>query len=359
MKKIELINISKSFNGQKVLQDINFYVEEGEFLSLLGPSGSGKSTLLKIIAGVHSIDTGDILVDGKSIREVSIDKRGTVIVFQEPLLFPHLNLEENIGFGLKMAGVNKKARAEKVHDIIELLKLEGCEKKYSDELSGGQKQRASIGRALAVNPGVLLLDEPFSSLDITLRQEMRELIRKLQQKLYITTILVTHDKEEAFMLSDRIALLLNGSIEQCDTPQKIYEYPNSLEAADFLGEKNYIEGTMENGIFSCCFGSFKIGDDYKIPGKGSAPYRGEVTAMLQLEHIQISREKHPASIEGIVSSLRYAGDRSYYSIAAKDIELKGFTSGTNSFPINSLVNVVLDFSKAVFYAKEGASLIRY
>ncbi|MBL4934286.1 ABC transporter ATP-binding protein [Clostridium sp. YIM B02515] len=351
MKKIELIDISKSFNGQKVLRYINLSVKEGEFLSLLGPSGSGKSTLLKIIAGIHKIEAGDILVDGKSIKEVPINKRGTVIVFQESLLFPHLNLEENIGFGLKMAGVNKKVRTEKVQEIVELLKLQGCEKKYSDELSGGQRQRASIGRALAVNPSLLLLDEPFSSLDITLRQEMRELIRKLHQKLYITTILVTHDKEEAFMLSDRIALLLNGSINQCDTPQRIYERPESLEAADFLGEKNYIEGTIEDSVFNCCLGSFNIGDNYEVLGKGSAHYRGEVTAMLHREHIHISKEKLPDSIEGVISSLRYAGDRSYYSITAKDIELKGFTSDTNFSQINSLVSVVLDFSKAVFYAR--------
>lgn len=351
MKKIELINISKSFNGQKVLRNINLSLEEGEFLSLLGPSGSGKSTLLKVIAGIHTIEAGDILIYGKSIKETPMDKRGTVIVFQEPLLFPHLNLEENIGFGLKMAGVNKKVRAEKVQEIIQLLKLEGCEKKYSDQLSGGQKQRASIGRALAVNPKVLLLDEPFSNLDITLRQEMRELIRNLHQSLCITTILVTHDKEEAFMLSDRISLLLHGSIEQCDTPQRIYERPKTLEAANFLGEKNYIEGTIEGEVFICCFGSFNIGHNYEVLGKDTASHRSEVTAMLHMEYIHISKERLSDSIEGIISSLSYAGDRVYYSIRSKNIELKGFTSGTNFYPINSLVHVVLDFSKAVLYAR--------
>jgi iron(III) transport system ATP-binding protein len=339
MKKIELNNISKSFNGQKVLENVSFSALEGEFVSLLGPSGSGKSTILKIIAGIHVPDSGDILLDGKSIKETPIDKRGTVVVFQEPLLFPHLNVEENIGFGLKMAGVNKKVRVEKVHAIIELLKLNGCEKKYPEELSGGQKQRASIGRAIAVNPSVLLLDEPFSSLDISLRQEMRELIGDLHLRLGITTILVTHDKEEAFMLSDRIALLLNGTIEQYDIPQRIYECPSSIEAANFLGEKNYIKGSLEDGVFSCSFGSFKVKNDYN----------GEVTAMLQVEHIFITEEKQPHSIEGIISSSRYAGDRTYYSINSKGIELKCTASGASFYQFNSSVNIVLDFNKAVFY----------
>jgi iron(III) transport system ATP-binding protein len=340
MKKIELNNISKSFNGQKVLNNVSFFVLKGEFLSLLGPSGSGKSTILKIIAGIHGSDNGDILLNGKSIKETPIDKRDTVIVFQEPLLFPHLNLEENIGFGLKMAGAPKKVRAEKIQTIIELLKLNGSEKKYPEELSGGQKQRASIGRAIAVNPSVLLLDEPFSSLDITLRYEMRELIRALHRTLGITTILVTHDKDEAFMLSDRIALLLNGTIEQCDTPQRIYECPSSIEAANFLGEKNYIKGNLEAGVFNCCLGSFKVKD----------AYNGEVTAMLQMEHILITEEKRPDSIEGIIYSSRYAGDRRYYSITSKGIELKCTASGASFFPLNSSVNIILDFSKAVFYA---------
>ncbi|WP_241428280.1 ABC transporter ATP-binding protein [Clostridium sp. DJ247] len=237
MSRIELKNICKNFGSKKVLQDVNLSINSGEFVTFFGPSGCGKSTTLKIIAGIEKPISGDVLIDGQSILNIPMEKRKTVIVFQEHLLFPHMNVEENIEFGLKMCGVDKALRKQKVSEIIELIELHGNEKKYPKELSGGQRQRVAIGRAIAVEPRVLLLDEPFSSLDMHLRDTMRELISELQRTLKITTILVTHDREEAFMLSSRVAIMLNGFIHQYDTPQKLYDKPSSIKVANFLGKK--------------------------------------------------------------------------------------------------------------------------
>ena len=214
MSHVKLINLTKHFDKVEVLKNINLDIKEGEIVSLLGPSGCGKSTTLKIIAGILELDDGDILFDEKSVKNIPTGKRDASIVFQEYLLFPHMNVFENIEFGLKMKKVNKKDRKEKVEELIDLVKLRGYEDKYPSELSGGQQQRVAIARTLAINPKVLLLDEPFSNLDINLRNEMREFVLSLQKKLQITTILVTHDKEEALMMSDKIAVMLNGEIKQ-------------------------------------------------------------------------------------------------------------------------------------------------
>ena len=249
MSKITLKNIEKSFNKIKVLNNINFEAPEGNVVSLLGPSGCGKTTTLKIIAGLIKADNGEIFLGDKDIANVSVEKRGTVIVFQDYLLFPHLNIEENIGFGLKMARIPKKEISLRVERMLELVQLKGYNKKYPNKLSGGQQQRVALARALAIEPKVLLLDEPFSNLDTKLRKDMREFTLEIQRKLNITTILVTHDKEEALMSSDKIAIMLNGEIKQFGTPEELYERPISIEVADFFGEKNYIDGLVENNMF--------------------------------------------------------------------------------------------------------------
>ena len=205
MSSVKLVNITKSFDEKIVLENINIDIKDGELVSLLGVSGCGKSTTLQLIAGLINPDSGDIIFNDKSVLNIPTGKREAVIVFQDYLLFPHMSVYENIEFGLKMKNINKKTRKDKVNELIKLVKLNGYENKYPSELSGGQKQRVAIARTLAINPKVLLLDEPFSNLDINLRNEMREFVLNLQKKLYITTILVTHDKEEALIMSDKIA----------------------------------------------------------------------------------------------------------------------------------------------------------
>ena len=223
MSSVKLININKSFDEKTVLENINIDIKDGEIVSLLGVSGCGKSTTLQLIAGLINPDSGDITFNDKSVLNIPTGKREAVIVFQDYLLFPHMSVYENIEFGLKVKNINKKIRKDKVDELIRLVKLNGYENKYPSELSGGQKQRVAIARTLAVNPKVLLLDEPFSNLDINLRNEMREFVLNLQKKLNITTILVTHDKEEALIMSDKIAVMVNGKIEQFDKPDILYQ----------------------------------------------------------------------------------------------------------------------------------------
>lgn len=315
MSRIIVENIEKSFNNIKVLKDINFNVEEGELVSLLGPSGCGKTTTLKIIAGLVQPDKGDIKLGDNTITKTPVEKRGTVIVFQDYLLFPHMNVEENISFGLKMAKRSRsdiKAQAEK---MLELVQLGGYNKYYPHELSGGQKQRVALARALAIEPKVLLLDEPFSNLDVKLRQSMREFTLDIQRKLKMTTILVTHDQEEALMLSDRIAIMLDGKIQQFGTPEELYESPNSIQIADFFGEKNYIEGSVVNGRFISSLFSFETNIKDVQYAK----------AMIKPGDIKISREEE-SFVEGIIESSRYLGERVCYKVLASGVELKVISS---------------------------------
>jgi len=337
MSGIELINLYKKFDDKLVLNNINMTIKEGEMVSLLGPSGCGKTTTLKIIAGLIQPDSGDVSFYGSSVLDIPVEKRGAVIVFQDYLLFPHLTIEENIGFGLKMAKVNKKKRKEKVSEMIDLVKLNGHEKKYPNELSGGQRQRVAIARALAVEPKVLLLDEPFSNLDTNLRENMRDFISKIQKEFNITTLLVTHDKEEALMTSDKIAVILNGEIKQFGNPYEIYQKPISKEVADFFGEKNYIKGSIIEGNFISEIGNFKtVFNEYN-----------KVNAMIKPEDIKIvNYETH---ISGKVLKKRYAGDRAYYNILIHDKVFNCMSYENNEIEINDNVNIYIDFDKLIYF----------
>lgn len=342
MWTIELKNICKTFGDKQVIKNINLKVNEGEMISLLGPSGCGKSTTLKIISGLLEPDSGDILLNGSSVLNVPAEKRGAVIVFQDYLLFPHMTVEENIGFGLKMAKVDKSIRIQKVKEMIDLVQLNGLEKKYPSELSGGQKQRTALARALAISPKVLLLDEPFSNLDQRLRERMREFIQDLQRKLKITTILVTHDKEEALMLSDRIALMLDGKIVQFGTPDELYKRPINRAVADFFGDNNYIEGVIDKGVFRCNFGNYKVNIEKSC----------SVTVMIRPENIRLKSKGKGSELWGRVTKRRYAGDRIYYNISIQGFELKCIESLRNVFEIGSEVEVDIDFNEAVYYEND-------
>ncbi|EQB9790637.1 ABC transporter ATP-binding protein, partial [Clostridium botulinum] len=307
MKEIEVKGIKKIFNNKNVLDNISFSVEKGELMCLLGPSGCGKSTTLNIIAGLLQEDGGEILISGKNIKNIPVEKREIVILFQEYMLFPHLNVYNNIAFGLNMRKENKNRIKEKVNKILEMLSLQGLEYKYPKELSGGQKQRVAIGRALAIEPKVLLLDEPFTSLDINIRNSIRELVLKIQKKLGITTILVTHDKEEALMMSDHISLMINGKIIQHGTPKEIYENPNSKEVANFFGERNYFKGKIIENKFYCGLGEFRV--------KGKKQDYSEI--MINPENIKIYKDLENKNCIGEVVSSKYAGDRIYYVVKYK------------------------------------------
>lgn len=247
MAYIEFRGICKSYDGvNQVLKNIDLDVEKGELVTLLGPSGCGKSTLLRSLAGLEQISSGNIILDGEDITNLPVQKRGIGMVFQQYSLFQNMNVEENIAFGLKIAKMDKLTISEKVKKAIEMVDLVGKEKSYPSQLSGGQQQRVAIARAIVMEPKVLLLDEPLSAIDAKLRRELQEKIKNVQKKLKITTIFVTHDQDEAMIMSDRIHLMNQGIIEQSGKPVDLYTHPVSKFAAEFIGHYNILDKSKLN-----------------------------------------------------------------------------------------------------------------
>ncbi len=247
MAYIEFREICKSYDGvNQVLKNIDLDVEKGELVTLLGPSGCGKSTLLRSLAGLEQISSGKIILDGEDITNLPVQKRGIGMVFQQYSLFQNMNVEENIAFGLKIAKMDKLTISEKVKKAIEMVDLVGKEKSYPSQLSGGQQQRVAIARAIVMEPKVLLLDEPLSAIDAKLRRELQEKIKNVQKKLKITTIFVTHDQDEAMIMSDRIHLMNQGIIEQSGKPVDLYTHPVSKFAAEFIGHYNILDKSKLN-----------------------------------------------------------------------------------------------------------------
>ena len=244
---LELKEIKKSFTeGEAVLDNISLEISKGEFITLLGSSGCGKTTTLRIIAGLEQPDAGSVWLDGREVTGLEPNQRDVNTVFQNYALFPHMNVAENIGYGLKLKKVPKSEIRKKVFQMLELVQLEGYEKRKPSELSGGQKQRVAIARALVNNPKVLLLDEPLGALDLQLRRAMQIELKHLQKKLGITFIYITHDQEEAINMSDRIAVMRDGRIEQIGTPDEIYNHPKTSYVATFVGNANILHGVAEN-----------------------------------------------------------------------------------------------------------------
>ena len=244
--KVKVQNLTKKFGDLLVLDNLNFEVEEGEFLTLLGASGCGKTTTLRIIDGLEQPDEGSVWLDGREVTGLEPNQRDVNTVFQNYALFPHMNVAENIGYGLKLKKVPKSEIRKKVSQMLELVQLEGYEKRKPSELSGGQKQRVAIARALVNNPKVLLLDEPLGALDLQLRRAMQIELNHLQKKLGITFIYITHDQEEAINMSDRIAVMRDGRIEQIGTPDEIYNHPKTSYVATFVGNANILHGVAES-----------------------------------------------------------------------------------------------------------------
>ncbi|WP_010277299.1 ABC transporter ATP-binding protein [Paenibacillus senegalensis] len=240
-------DLTKRYKTGDGVSNINLEVEKGELVTLLGPSGCGKTTVLRSIGGFLEPDSGDILIEGRSVIKLPPEKRPTSMVFQSYNLWSHMSVYDNLAFGLKIRKRSKDQIREAVTDVLKLVRLPGFEKKYPAELSGGQQQRVALARSLLLNPAVLLLDEPFSALDAKLRHEMREELREIQMKTGLTMVFVTHDQEEALSLSDRIVVMNNGNIEQIAQPQEIYDEPETLYVASFIGKMNFLKGVADGG----------------------------------------------------------------------------------------------------------------
>jgi len=297
---IELKGISKTYGDNCVLDNLNLSIKENEFLTLLGPSGCGKTTTLKIIAGFEESDSGNLLFNGEEISQLPAYKRQVNTVFQKYALFPHMNVYDNVAFGLKIKKVPNSTINTKVKEMLKLVSLEGFEKRNIESLSGGQQQRVAIARALVNEPKVLLLDEPLGALDLKLRKEMQIELKRIQQRLGITFVFVTHDQEEALTMSDTIVVMNKGKIQQMGTPEDIYNEPSNTFVAKFIGESNILEGVMIedykvkfcNKIFDCVDKGFEKNENIDI--------------VIRPEDIKIVPENE-GMLKGVVKSIIFKG----------------------------------------------------
>lgn len=245
---ISVRNLNKTYGSFAALSDVNLDVPGGELLALLGPSGSGKTTLLRIIAGLETADSGTIGYADEDVTHAAARDRQVGFVFQHYALFRHMSVFENVAFGMRVRKKPKEAIGKRVRELLHLVRLEGLEQRYPSQLSGGQRQRVALARALAVEPRVLLLDEPFGALDAKVRQELRQWLRQLHDEIHLTTVFVTHDQEEAFEVADRVVVMRGGRIEQAGTPQEVFDHPATPFVMDFLGNVNVFHGRVENGM---------------------------------------------------------------------------------------------------------------
>lgn len=315
---LELKNITKSFTKEDaVLNGINLTIHKGEFITLLGSSGCGKTTTLRIVAGLEMPDSGQVFLDGQDVTLMAPEARDVNTVFQNYALFPHMNVADNIGYGLKLKKVPKQEIKKKVKEMLELVQLPGYEKRKPSELSGGQKQRVAIARSLVNNPRVLLLDEPLGALDLQLRRAMQIELKKLQKKLGITFIYITHDQEEAINMSDRIAVMRDGRFEQIGTPDEIYNHPKTSYVATFVGNANILKGTAETteGEY---FRASVAGVSLLVRREGQKVAVGEpVTVAVRSENIHLDED--PArGLEAEVQEKSFAGGMLRVVLKLKD-----------------------------------------
>ena len=302
MKKIiDLKDVTVSYGDNTVLENLNLYINEKEFITLLGPSGCGKTTTLRAIAGFVKPDSGDIIFEGKRINDLPPHKRKVNTIFQRYALFSHLNVYENIAFGPQLQKKSKSEVRKIVADMLSLVNLKGFEKRPINSLSGGQQQRVAIARALANNPHVLLLDEPLGALDLKLRKDMQRELKNIQQELGITFVYVTHDQEEALSMSDTVVVMDKGKIQQIGTPEDIYNEPVNAFVADFIGESNIVDAIMLDD-YTVTFGGVK----FKCLDKGFDKNEF-VEAVVRLEDIQIVKPGASASLTGKVTSVTFKG----------------------------------------------------
>lgn len=332
-KLIDLVNISKSYNNNTVLDDLNLYIRENEFLTLLGPSGCGKTTTLRIIGGFETPDKGNVFFDGTDITSLPPNKRQLNTVFQKYALFTHMNISENIAFGLKIKNKSKTYIDDKIKYALKLVNLDGFEKRMPDSLSGGQQQRIAIARAIVNEPKILLLDEPLGALDLKLRQDMQYELIRLKNELGITFIYVTHDQEEALTMSDTIVVMNQGYIQQVGTPERIYNEPENAFVADFIGESNIISATMIRDELVEILGAKWACVDKNF-GENKP-----VDVVIRPEDVElVAPEK--GSIQGEVTYIIFKGVHYEMEVTANGYEW--LVHSTSMFPVGKKVGIHVD-----------------
>ncbi|NMD43932.1 MAG: ABC transporter ATP-binding protein [Clostridiales bacterium] len=329
---VRLKDCRMDFDGQTVLDSINLYINDNEFLTLLGPSGCGKTTTLRIIGGFLQPTSGDVLFDGERINDLPPYKRNVNTVFQNYALFPHLDVYDNIAFGLRVSKLDEEEIDRRVMKILETVSLTGFEDRKISQLSGGQQQRVAIARALVKQPSVLLLDEPLGALDLRLRKDMQNELKRIQQQTGITFIYVTHDQEEALSMSDTVVVMDRGRIQQIGTPENIYNEPENAFVADFIGESNIIDGVMLEDYLVRFFGR-----DFECLDKGFEP--GEpVDVVIRPEDIDIV-EPDPTHLCGTVSSVTFKGV--HYDTIVDFNGFKWLIQTTDFCPVGSYIGISL------------------
>lgn len=332
-KLIDLEHISKSYDGELILDDLNLYIKENEFLTLLGPSGCGKTTTLRILGGFATPDTGHVIFDGQDITKLPPNKRQLNTVFQKYALFTHMTISENIAFGLKIKKKSKSYIQDKIKYALKLVNLEGYENRMPDSLSGGQQQRIAIARAIVNEPKVLLLDEPLGALDLKLRQDMQYELIRLKNELGITFIYVTHDQEEALTMSDTIVVMNKGYIQQIGSPEKIYNEPENAFVADFIGDSNLLGGVMlEDKLVEI------LGVRFSCVDTGFGTNR-PVDVVIRPEDV-ILNAPGKGSLDGTVTHLIFKGVHYEMEVTANGFEW--LVHSTSMFPVGTRVSLHVD-----------------
>ena len=345
---ISVQQVGKSYGSFCAIENISLDIEHGEFFSLLGASGCGKTTLLRMLAGLEDVTNGEIIIDGAPMSDVPPFQRSVNMVFQSYAIFPHLNVADNIGYGLRRQKLSRSARNAKIDEMLELVKLEGYGDRWANQLSGGQRQRIALARALIMKPKVLLLDEPLGALDKQLREQMQLELRRLQRSLGITFVFVTHDQEEALTLSDRIAVMSGGDVLQVDTPKGLYERPQNREIASFIGNMNFLDARVSarfNGHTTLDVDGIGTID---VPATGTKLREGDKACIgNRPEKLRVhttAPTEGPRAVKGLLEMKTYLGERSHFhvripgvnqllAISAQNSSIEGEASAQQSQPV--------------------------
>ena len=357
---IDIENVVKRYGDKTIIDGLSLMVSPGEFFTLLGPSGCGKTTLLRMIIGFNTIEGGEIKINGNVINNIPVNKRNMGMVFQNYAIFPHMSVKENVAFGLKNRGLSKQEIEDKIKEILDIVKIDEYKDRMPDKLSGGQQQRVALARAIVIHPQVLMMDEPLSNLDAKLRVEMRNAIKNIQQQVGITTVYVTHDQEEALAVSDRIAVMHEGKIQQIGTPRQVFERPLNVFVSNFIGVSNILEANIEtNG------GERNINFDNNYIVKMDNlrdDIKDDLKVLVSVRPHEFIISKNEEGIKGIIKGSMFLGLNTHYFVAledGKEIEVIQNSDLSDIIPNGTRINLEVKPNKInVFDCNSQKTLIQ-